>query len=136
MLETERLILRQVELKDAPSVFKKYSQDTRVIKYLTWAPHRNVEDTKLALRYLARKPYQWAIVLKDNPNQVIGTVFAVSIEKSTGSVGLSFCLAYDYWHQGIMKEAIKRVLVYFFETSGYRRVWRIVISIMKVQEKS
>ena len=42
-IETERLILRKVELSDAPIMFKNWQSDERVTKYLSWKPYPNVD---------------------------------------------------------------------------------------------
>jgi len=49
-LETERLILRKFEIKDAEEVFENWTSDDDVSKYVRWATHKNVEETKEYLK--------------------------------------------------------------------------------------
>ena len=46
LFETERLILRRLEFSDAEEMYNNYCNNDNVTKYLTWATHRSVEDTK------------------------------------------------------------------------------------------
>ena len=43
--ETARLILRRPCLEDAPAIFASYAQDTEVTRYMSWSPHRNMDET-------------------------------------------------------------------------------------------
>src|SRR5690606_8095554 len=42
-LETDRLILRALELPDAPAIFE-YASNPRVSQYTLWEPHQTVKD--------------------------------------------------------------------------------------------
>ena len=43
--ETERLLLRLPRRDDAPAMFAAYAQDAEVTRYLTWRPHKSIEET-------------------------------------------------------------------------------------------
>ena len=45
-IETKRLFLRKAQLEDAEAMFRNWSNDPEVTKYLTWPVHGNVEVTK------------------------------------------------------------------------------------------
>lgn len=45
VLETERLILRKLDIPDAQDVFE-YAKNPEVTKYMTWETHKSVEDSK------------------------------------------------------------------------------------------
>ncbi len=45
IIKTERLILRKPRMDDAPAIFTNYAQDPEVTRYITWRPHKNLEDT-------------------------------------------------------------------------------------------
>ena len=67
-METERLLLRPFAESDAEAMFHNWAKDERVTKYLTWQPHRDVNDTKKTIdRWIAGYSdlsfYQWAIEL-------------------------------------------------------------------------
>src|ERR1700693_3186973 len=48
---TERLMLRPIETGDAGAIFTGYAQDPEVVRFLTFAPHRDRGDTET---YIAR----------------------------------------------------------------------------------
>ena len=41
-LETERLILRRFSMNDADAMFKNWTSDPEVTKFMTWPTHQNV----------------------------------------------------------------------------------------------
>ena len=45
-LETDRLILRRIELNDAEKMFNNWCNDEEVTRYLPWEPHGKIEVTK------------------------------------------------------------------------------------------
>lgn len=45
-IETERLILRKMQKKDAELIYKNWTSDENVSKYVTWDTHKSVKDTK------------------------------------------------------------------------------------------
>ena len=125
-IETERLILRKFELKDAEQMFKNYCSRKKVTQFLTWEPHKTVEDTKNYLKniilpaYNEISTYRWAIVLKEN-NQVVGCIDVVNSSENKKRAELGWVLSDDYWGQGIMPEAAKEVVKYLFDI-GYIRI--------------
>jgi hypothetical protein len=44
-LETERLILRKLEISDAQDIFD-YAKHLEVAKYMTWEAHKSIENAK------------------------------------------------------------------------------------------
>lgn len=44
-IETDRLILRKIELKDAQSVFDHWLSDDRVMDHLIKGAHKTIEET-------------------------------------------------------------------------------------------
>lgn len=49
-LESERLTLRKLKETDAEEVFKNWTSDDEVSKYVRWSTHKNVEETREWLR--------------------------------------------------------------------------------------
>ena len=54
VLETESLILRKMEMRDAPDMYE-YSRDPLVAKHVLWDAHTSISDTKSYIRYMLRK---------------------------------------------------------------------------------
>ena len=126
-LETDRLILRQFTIMDAEPMFNNWASDPEVTKYLTWPPHPDVEVSKAVLgdwvkSYDQKNYYQWAIVPKDNGDEPIGSISAVGMNDDVDMVHIGYCIGRIWWHQGIMTEALKAVMEFFFDVVGANRI--------------
>lgn len=124
-LETERLILRAVSLKDAEDMFDYASQDK--VTYFTLFPkHESVYASYHTIQsvFVNRPNKGWpeafAIVLKEN-NKMIGTCDFWPVE-GDGIYEMGYVLNPDYWNLGIMSEAGKKVVDFAFNNYGVRRM--------------
>jgi ribosomal-protein-alanine N-acetyltransferase len=125
-IETDRLILRPLRMEDAESMFE-YAQDPEVTKYLPWDNHQSIADTRayleLAIKEQQQTPlYPLAIVLKDNPDYVIGTV-GIKTGSHNFEADLSYALSRTHWRQGIMFEASQVLMKVAFEQYGFKRIY-------------
>lgn len=126
-LETERLVLRQFTMEDAKAMFSNWASDDAVTKYLVWPTHASVEVTSAVLRdwidrYSSEDFYQWAIVLKET-SQPIGSIsVGEKIDDRIQKAHIGYCIGKDWWHQGIMSEALSRVMDFLFDEVGVRKV--------------
>ena len=96
-LETDRLKLRRFELSDAEAMFKNWASDPEVTKYLTWPPHKDVSVSESILKeWIAQYEddafYQWAIVLKPNGNEPIGSISIVKMDERINMVHVGYCI--------------------------------------------
>ena len=57
-IETNRLILRKFKLTDAKQMYNNYTSRDKVTEYLTWYPHKNVDDTKIYLQNIVLPEYK------------------------------------------------------------------------------
>lgn len=117
MLETERLVLRELKEEDAESIFNNWAKDKEVTKYLTWEPHQSIETTKKILNmwleaYKEENTYRFGIVKKDE-NKLIGMIDVVNYIDGCPEIG--YVLSRDYWNKGIMTEACNKLVNYLFE---------------------
>lgn len=125
-LETERLILRPFTMEDAQAMFDNWANDPVVTKYLTWPAHTSVEVTEAVLQcwindYAFGEGYHWGIVLKET-GELIGDISAARIFPKFQGIETGYCMGQRWWHRGIMPEAFRRVLAYWFEEVGAQRV--------------
>lgn len=113
-LETNRLILRQWELEDLED-FYEYARNPEVGPNAGWKPHENKDFTLTILKSFIEKKEVWAIVDKES-GKVIGSLGHHDDSKRRGmdSKMIGYVLSKDYWGQGLMVEAVKRVLQYLF----------------------
>lgn len=127
VLETERLRLRRFVIEDAEAMYKNWASDPQVTQYLTWPAHTSAEVSKAVLEgwvssYPHEDYYQWAIVLKERGRDPIGSIAAVDLKDETSTVHIGYCLGKTWWHQGIMSEALKAVMDFFFDQVGVNRI--------------
>ena len=125
-LESERLILRRFTYQDAESMYRNWSCDPEVTRFLMWPPHASVEVTKKVLaewhnHYVNPEYYVWAIVLK-SLGEPVGCISVNSIDPATERVQIGYCLGKAWWHQGIMSEAFQAVIRFLFEEVGVNRI--------------
>ena len=116
-LTTERLVLREVRMSDAPELFAMRS-DPEVMRLVHRAPAANIDDaiafiTRLQDGQRANTCAQWAITLKgsDACIGVVGT-WRIELEHHRGELG--YTLAREHWGKGIMSEAIAAVMDHAF----------------------
>ncbi|MBQ9801788.1 MAG: GNAT family N-acetyltransferase [Clostridia bacterium] len=124
-LETERLLLRPMRVSDAADMFA-YACDPEVTRYLLWRPHPNIEHTRSYLEYLAGRyrlgmHYEWAVILKEE-NRMIGTCGFVSIDCTHRKAEIGYVLNPQYRGQGLMPEAVRRVLAFGFDMLSLHRI--------------
>ena len=125
-LETERLILRPFAIEDAQAMFDNWASDPEVTKFLTWPTHASVEISAMVLadwtsHYGEENFYQWAIVPREL-GQPIGSIAVVNQKDGMASVEIGYCIGRNWWHRGIMTEALQRVIEFFFREVGANRV--------------
>lgn len=125
-LESERLIFRQFKLEDAKQMYENWASLEIVTTYLTWKPHTSESATKEIIslwkrEYRRKDFYQWAIILKEN-DENIGVISVVDSKEHISSVTIGYCLSDLYWNHGYMTEALERVMEFFFEEVGVNRV--------------
>ena len=125
-LETERLILRPFTLEDAPAMYRNWASEPEVTKYLTWPTHASEEVSHAVLTdWVARQSdpewYNWAIELKAL-GEPIGSISAVKVDDAVQLVHIGYCIGTKWWKQGIVSEALARVMRFFFEEVGVNRV--------------
>lgn len=126
-IETERLILRRFEVEDAQAMFDNWASDDEVTKYLTWPTHTDVSVTKQLLRdwvsqYSKDGCYRWAIILKENGSQPIGSIDTCHWCEDGEIPEIGYCMGRRWWHRGIMTEALGAVIDFLFDQVGVERI--------------
>lgn len=126
-IETDRLILRRFELSDAPAMFANWASDDEVTTYLTWPTHADVSVTegileKWGAQYGQDDCYRWAIVLKENGPQPIGSIDGCRWHEDGTVLEIGYCMGRRWWHQGIMSEALSAVIDFLFHQVSIRRI--------------
>lgn len=125
-IETERLILRAFRREDGEPMFRNWASDPEVTKFLTWPTHGSAEVTGRVVgswveRYGEEAYYQWAIVPRDL-GEPIGSISAVKTDERTRSATIGYCIGRRWWGQGIVPEALRALITFFFEEVGMQSV--------------
>lgn len=124
-LETERLILRKLEITDANDVFD-YAKYPEVAKYVTWETHKSIEDAKGFInwtlgRYNNDEAGEWGIELKET-GRIIGAIGFVQLDQQNSYGSIGYVLSKEYWGRGIMTEAVTRLIFFGFNDMELNRI--------------
>ena len=125
IVETERLILRPIQLDDDKDMFE-YCSDDDVIKYLWFEKHDSIEFSRYVIEKLFLNrvdvgiPEAYAIVLKSS-NKMIGTIDVNQVHfNEVGVIG--YVIHKDYWGKGIVSEALETLIPILFYHCGFYRL--------------
>lgn len=125
-LETIRLILRKIKLDDSLDMYNNWATNPNVTKHMTWSPHENIEITRMVInswveQYQNLDFYQWAIELKET-SEVIGSITIVKVFEHIKECEIGYCIGEKWWNQGIMSEALKKVIEFLFTKVEANRI--------------
>ena len=119
-LETDRLILRPWKMRDLSDLYT-YAKDPDVGPMAGWIPHGSPAESRIILDSFISGKKTLALELKTS-GRVIGSI---GIEPLPRHLGYSFIhlrgreigyvLAKPMWGQGLMTEAVQRVIGFCFE---------------------
>ncbi len=128
-METDRLILRAVELNDAPLLFHCYAKEPEVSKYLTWKCSGDIHDTETMVARASKiwsgevlegcLSYDYVVKLK-NEDEIIG---GISIRPDGFRASVGYCYGTKYWGKGYGTEALSFVTDWLISQSDIFRVW-------------
>jgi ribosomal-protein-alanine N-acetyltransferase len=117
IIETERLLLRQITHEDTQAIFRNFS-DPDVAKWFFEKPLTDIEQAtnfinRFNNEFKSGEGLTWALVMK-NEGDCVGTCGYGDIELGArGEIG--FDLAKKQWGKGLMSEALIPVIEYGFD---------------------
>lgn len=121
ILVTPRLILRPWNTNDLED-FYEYAKVDGVGQMAGWAPHRSIDESKVILDLFINEKKTFAIQYHGKVIGSIGieqyneTKYPEFTNQKCREIG--YVLSKDYWGQGLMPEAVKRVIEYLFDDVG------------------
>lgn len=130
LLVTPRLLLRALDLADAPAVAER-AGDRRVARFLLAVP--TPYPVPLAQRWILARIAWWAqrrgvtlaVTRRGQPRELLGSV---SLRCSRdGRAELGYWLGHEVWGQGYATEACEAVLELGFRDLRLDRIWAQVI---------
>jgi RimJ/RimL family protein N-acetyltransferase len=124
IIETERLILREVEQIDAYDMYE-YARLNNVGPTAGWQPHSSPSETIATIKLFQSKkkygqPGVFAVTLKEN-KKMIGTVELHTYTKDY-KAELGYTINPKYWGNGYAYEAAKAVISWGFEKLNLKRI--------------
>ena len=124
-LETKRLILRRIAMRDAEDIFA-YSRDEEVARHVLWSAQKEVGEAKdycrfMMKRYRCDQPSSWGIIEKAT-GRLVGTIGYMDYNEDNATVEVGYSLARWLWNGGYMTEALSRVIGYTFENMDINRI--------------
>ncbi len=141
-LETKRLILRPWEEGDAEALFK-YASHPDVGPIAGWPAHTSVENSREIIKSVLSAPHTFAVVLKETGEPVgsiglkLDDACKLCISHTESEIG--YWLGVPYWGQGIIPEAVRKIIQYGFEVLRLERIWCVCFEgntkSKRVQEK-
>ena len=110
MLETERLLLRPWEEKDAAALYE-YAKDSRVGPAAGWPPHTSVENSLEIIRGVLSAPETYAVVPK-SLGEPVGSVGIMLPGKGSAPMAaheaeIGYWIGVPFWGQGLIPEAVR-----------------------------
>lgn len=124
ILETERLILKPIQMDDAQALFEICSLDS-VTQYLSYESHKSIEETQDVLENIFLKRvengiFEAYVVWDKEKNKLIGTCDFVDYDGSNAVIGYMYHP--DYWGKGIATESLNAVIDVAFNTLDIHRL--------------
>jgi len=125
ILTTERLTLRQLEISDEQEIFTLRS-DNDVNKYLDRKKANTIDVARDFINKVNENidkndSLYWAITFKDN-NKLVGTICLFSFSNENDKCEIGYELLPNFQKQGIMQEAVEKVIDYAFTTIKVKNI--------------
>ena len=142
IIETSRLILREVKKEDAFDMFT-YLSDIDVVKPMGLEPFQTVKDAWDEINwytsiYEEGTGIRWGITLKDS-GKVIGSCGFLNMLTKHSRAEIGYELSKDYWGKGIASEALEAVVKYGYHHYQLERIEALIepanLSSQKLVEK-
>jgi|ERR1043166_1908998 RimJ/RimL family protein N-acetyltransferase len=125
VLETERLVLRQLSSDDAPFIVELLNQPS----FIRYIGDKEVRSTEDAIRYIETGPaasyerFGFGLYLVELKESGASIGMCGLIKRDTlPDVDVGFAFLPDYWSQGLAFEAANAVMNYGREALGLRRI--------------
>lgn len=128
-LTTRRLLLRQIQPRDAEDLFAILS-DEESMQFYGHEPHRSLDETRelitrLHTLYAQRSTIRWGITLQGE-DRLLGSCSFHYFDEHFHRAEIGYELHRSFWGQGIMSEAVSAILNYGFHDLQLHRVEAII----------
>jgi ribosomal-protein-alanine N-acetyltransferase len=129
VLETERLVLRELRRADAPALLVAW-RDAETMLYFGAEPLATAADARSQIRDFRAEAasgdgIRWAITERGR-DEYVGDIGFSNFAPEHARAEVGFLLARAFWRRGLMSEALTTVLDYGFRTKSLHRVEALV----------
>lgn len=132
IIETQRLVLRQITTADAESLFSFFS-DPQVMRFYDCEALVKLEEAiGLIQRFTdwveRQNGFRWGIALKADAATLIGTCGLFAWHKPYRIATLGYELTRQYWKRGLMSEAVGALVAYGFRELDLNKIRALVVT--------
>jgi ribosomal-protein-alanine N-acetyltransferase len=125
-IETERLILRKFIEDDADDMYNNWASNPNVQLEYGEPVYSKKEDIyelikKWIINYNENTLYKWAIILKEN-NENIGQIGFCRVYEDVATAEIEYCIGEHYWGKKYALEALNAVLEFMLNNSGFMKI--------------
>jgi ribosomal-protein-alanine N-acetyltransferase len=125
IIETQRMILRQVRITDVDEIYQ-LRNDTQTVEFTARPPFESKKEAvelieKMLASYASSDGLSWSITIKGE-DKVIGGVGFWRFEREHFRAEIGYSLLPAYWNLGYMSEAILPVIDFGFEHVGIHSI--------------
>ncbi len=119
VLTTDRLVLREHSMTDAPILFKMRTTE-EVMRFIHRERPKTIQDIEIFITsfndgFKKGQHIAWVISLKENPTQMIGSIGYWRTDFPNYRAEMGYMLHPDYWRKGIISEALKATIDFGFQ---------------------
>jgi [ribosomal protein S5]-alanine N-acetyltransferase len=125
ILTTERLTLRQLLINDEEDIFTLRS-DSEINKYLDRPLSHTIENARNFINTVNENinkniSLYWAVTLSES-NKFVGTICLYGFSDENDNCEIGYELLTNFQGQGIMKEAVEKVIDYAFNKIKVQKI--------------
>lgn len=129
-LSSERLVLREISTDDADSIYALRS-DAVIMRYINRPLAKSKDDILQFIHSLdemlaKNECINWAITLKGEEDRLLGMICLLRMQPENFRTELGYILHPDARGQGIMQEAVKRVIEYAFSALKFHSIEAVI----------
>lgn len=131
VLETERLVLREITLDDATFWLRNFA-DPEVVELTAFEPPADLEGAKEEILRYALRPFaqgtgiRWGISFRGS-NDLLGTLgYHQWVREGGNHARIGYEILREQRRKGLMTEAMRAVLDYGFDTMSLNRVEALI----------
>lgn len=124
-IETERLILRPLEMSDDEAVYA-YGRDPEVTRHVIFETHKSIDDARTFLASVQESRTKgigtnWALIDRST-NFLFGSIGLHHYDEEHKRIEVGYALAATHWNQGYGTEALSAVIDLIFRKTDINRI--------------